>query len=75
MLDAALSLHELVPEDSRTTLSSARQAGRSAAAGGAGRLVLTHLLPGTDVESALGAAATEFSGRIDVATPAFVVEV
>ena len=38
-------------------------------------LLRAHLLPGTDVASAPAAAASEFSGRIDVATPALVVEV
>ena len=48
LLLAEASFADEVPEDSRRYLSSARQQGRQAAAAGAGRLLLTHLLPGTD---------------------------
>jgi ribonuclease BN (tRNA processing enzyme) len=64
-----------VPEDSRTTLSSARQAGRSAAMAGVGHLLLTHLMPGVDPEAARGAATTTYSGHVDVARPHLVVDV
>ena len=70
---AEASFVDQIPEDSRATLSSARQAGRSAAAGGADRLVLTHLLPGEDRDSAQATAAAEFTGRVDVARPGLVV--
>jgi len=72
---AEASFVDEVPEDSRTTLSSARQAARSAAIGGAARLVLTHLLPGVDPESARAAAVTTYAGQVDVARPGLVVDV
>jgi len=50
-------------------LSSAVQAGQVAAAAGAGRLVLTHLMPGTDPGAAAGAAAAAFGGQVTVARP------
>jgi ribonuclease BN (tRNA processing enzyme) len=52
LLLAEASYVSEVPEDSRRYLSSARQAGRQAAAAGARRLLLTHLLPGTDPAAA-----------------------
>jgi len=58
-----------VPADSARYLSSARQAGRVAADAGAGRLVLTHLWPGTDPAEAVGAAAASYDGDIAVAVP------
>jgi ribonuclease BN (tRNA processing enzyme) len=48
-------------------LSTARQAGQYAAAAGAGRLLLTHLWPGTSPEAALAAAGSSFGGEIAVA--------
>jgi ribonuclease BN (tRNA processing enzyme) len=48
-------------------LSTARQAGEYAAAAGAGRLMLTHLWPGTSPEASLAAAAAGFGGEITVA--------
>ena len=57
-----------VASDARAYLSSARDAGRRAAAAGAGRLMLTHLWPGTAASSALHAASQDYSGPIDVAT-------
>ena len=61
--------HE-VPADSAKYLSSAAQAGRTAARAGAGRLLLTHLMPGTDPAQAIEAAAASFTGEIGVATAA-----
>nr|WP_231934945.1 MBL fold metallo-hydrolase [Micromonospora viridifaciens] len=58
-----------VPEDSRRYLSSARQVGRQATEAGVGRLILTHLWPGTDPAAALAAAADSYPGKISVATP------
>jgi len=57
-----------VPDDSRAYLSSARHAGRQAAAAGVGRLVLTHLWPGTSAAAARDAAAAAFDGEVGVAT-------
>jgi len=62
-----------VPEDSRSHLSSARQAGQQAAEARAGRLVLTHLWPGTSHSAALAAASAVYDGQIEVATAGLVV--
>lgn len=56
-----------VPADSAATLSSALQAGEVAARAGVGRLMLTHLMPGTDAAQALRAAASGYDGPIEVA--------
>jgi ribonuclease BN (tRNA processing enzyme) len=58
---------EEVPADNAKYLSSAVQAGETAARAGAGQLVLTHLWPGTDPEIALAAAARGYGGAIAVA--------
>jgi ribonuclease BN (tRNA processing enzyme) len=55
-------------------LSTARQAGQYASAAGVGRLVLTHLWPGTDPAAAITAAA-DYPGRIAVAVPGLTVDV
>jgi ribonuclease BN (tRNA processing enzyme) len=74
LLVAEASYTDRVPEDSRQHLSSARQAGRDAARAGVGRLLLTHLLPGTDRAAALAAASAEYGGPVDVATPGLVLD-
>jgi ribonuclease BN (tRNA processing enzyme) len=56
-----------VPEDARPYMSSARVAGRQAAAAGAGRVLLTHLWPGADRAAALAEAGAEYSGDLAVA--------
>ena len=48
-------------------LSTAGQAARQASQAGVGRLVLTHLWPGSEPEDYLDAAATEYDGRTCVA--------
>jgi len=58
-----------VPADAARYLSSARDAGENATRAGVGRLVLTHLQPGTDASIARGAAASAFDGDIAVARP------
>ena len=55
-------------------LSTARQAGAVAREAGSGRLVLTHLWPGTDPDEAVRAAAGSYSGEIAVASPGLVAE-
>jgi ribonuclease BN (tRNA processing enzyme) len=74
LLLAEASFIDQVPEDSLRTLSSARQQGRQASAAGAGRLILTHLLPGTDPAAARAAAGWGYRGEVGVATPGLVVE-
>jgi ribonuclease BN (tRNA processing enzyme) len=63
-----------VPADSRPYLTSARQAARQAADAGAGRLLLTHLWPGTDPAAALTAANDHYDGPVGVATAGLVIE-
>jgi ribonuclease BN (tRNA processing enzyme) len=70
---AEASFVDRVPDDARDFLSSARQAGRYAHEAGAGRLVLTHLLPGTDAAAARAAAGLGYLGEISVAAPGLVV--
>ncbi|MEZ0113119.1 ribonuclease BN (tRNA processing enzyme) [Catenulispora sp. EB89] len=48
-------------------LSTARQAARQASEAGVGRLVLTHLWPGSEPGESLDAAAKEYGGRTHVA--------
>jgi ribonuclease BN (tRNA processing enzyme) len=73
LLLAEASFVAEVPPAAQRHLSSARDAGRQAAAAGVGRLVLTHLLPGTDAAAAQDAARTAtgpaYGGDIDVAVP------
>jgi len=64
-----------VPEDSRRYLTSARQAGRQAAEAGVGRLLLTHLWPGTDPAAARAAAGGGYDNQMGVATAGLVVAV
>lgn len=71
---AEATFPEDVPADSAENLSSARRAGQQAAAAEVGRLVLTHLWPGTDPAAAVAAARRAFSGRVEVAVPGLVVE-
>jgi ribonuclease BN (tRNA processing enzyme) len=74
LLLAEASFVAQVPEDSRGYLTSAPQAGRQASDAGARRLVLTHLLPGTDATAARAAAAAEYEGEIAIATPDLVFD-
>jgi ribonuclease BN (tRNA processing enzyme) len=56
-------------------LGTAREAGLQADAAGTGRLVLTHLWPGTDPESSLAAARAGYTGPIDVALAGLTVTI
>jgi len=68
LLVAEASFVDDMPENARRHLSSARVAGRQATEAQAGRLLLTHLLPGTDPAAARHAAsAAGYAGPIDVA--------
>jgi len=64
-----------VPADTRGLLSSARDAGAAAASARVGRLVLTHLDPNTNQETARAEASHAFAGQVDVAVPGLVVDV
>jgi ribonuclease BN (tRNA processing enzyme) len=74
VLLAEASFVDQVPDDSRHSLSSARQQGRQAAAAGAGLLLLTHLMPGTDPVAARAAARRDYDGETGVATPGLVLD-
>jgi len=63
------------PGDARAYLSTARVAGRQAAAAGTGRLLLTHLWPGADRDAYLAAAAAEYGGVLGVAEPGLEAQV
>lgn len=74
LLVAEASYVDRVPEDSRQYLSSALRAGAEAAHAAAGRLLLTHLMPGTDHGAARTAARAGYDGPVDVATPGLIVD-
>ena len=74
LLLAEASFPERVPADVAGFLSSARQAGEHAAAAGAGRLLLTHLLPGTAPGQAEDAARAGFPGTVGVARGGVVAD-
>ncbi len=63
---------ERVPDDSAAYLTSASQAGDQAARAGVGRLVLTHLWPGTDREAAGSVATASGASEVTVACPGLV---
>jgi len=63
-----------VPEDLADSLSSARLQGRQAAAAGARRLLLTHLMPGTDPAAAQDAARHGYRGEVGVATAGLALD-
>jgi ribonuclease BN (tRNA processing enzyme) len=65
---------EEVPAKHAGQLSCAAQAGRDAAQAGAGRLLLTHLWPGTDPAAARQAAAISYDGDIAVAHPGIRID-
>ncbi len=75
LLLAEASCAREVPADSARYLSSASQAGHLAGKAGAGQLILTHLIPGTDPDDALLAAAEGYAGPVGVASPGLAVEV
>jgi ribonuclease BN (tRNA processing enzyme) len=74
LLLAEASYVDQVPEDARRYLSSACQAGRQAADAGARKLLLTHLLPGTDRAAARAAAVDGYDGEVGVAAADLVVD-
>jgi ribonuclease BN (tRNA processing enzyme) len=74
LLVADASFTDQVPADNQGHLSSARYAGQQAARAGAGHLVLTHLLPGTDHQAARAAAAAGYGGDISIATAGLALD-
>jgi ribonuclease BN (tRNA processing enzyme) len=75
LLLAEASYADQVPEDLADSLSSAGLQGRQAAAAGARRLLLTHLMPGTDPAAAQAAARHGYRGDVGVATAGLVLDV
>ncbi len=73
LLVAEASHVDQVPEDSRSFMSSAITAGQQAAAAGVRRLMLTHLMPGTDPGAARAAAEEAHGGEVNVATAGMVI--
>jgi len=62
-------------EHSNPVHLTATQAGERAAAVGAGALVLTHLLPGTDPAGQRAAAEAAYDGPVHVAEPGLIFAV
>jgi ribonuclease BN (tRNA processing enzyme) len=75
LLLADASYVDVVPEGPAGNLNSAAEVGLQARAAGAGRLVLTHLWPGTDADASRAAAGRAFDGRIDVARPGLEIDI
>jgi ribonuclease BN (tRNA processing enzyme) len=75
LLLAEATFVDRVPEEMRSYLTSARQAGRQAADAGARRLLLTHLQPGTDPAAARAAAGDSYDRPIGIATADLVVDI
>jgi ribonuclease BN (tRNA processing enzyme) len=74
LLLAEASYADQVPEDSRRQLSSAAQQGAQATAAGARRLLLTHLMRGTDPAAARAAAGRGYHGEAGVAAPGLALD-
>jgi ribonuclease BN (tRNA processing enzyme) len=74
LLLAEASYADQVPDDMRQHLSSAQQQGQQATAAAAKRLVLTHLMPGTDPAAAEAAARRWYHGEVGVATAGLVLD-
>jgi ribonuclease BN (tRNA processing enzyme) len=75
LLLAEASCAREVPAGSARYLSSASQAGHLASKAGAGKLVLTHLIPDTDPDDSVLAAAEGYAGPIAVASPGLTAEI
>src|SRR6476469_2120386 len=74
LLLAEATYVEAVPSGNHGVLNSALEVGRQARRAGAARLMLTHLLPGTDPARSRTAASRTFGERIDVAAPGVIVD-
>ncbi|MGX1545492.1 MBL fold metallo-hydrolase [Streptomyces adustus] len=73
-LSEATYLYEVPDPGDAPYLLTARGAGQYAAAAATGRLLLTHLWPGTDADAAIRAAAKAYDGPVSVATTGLAVE-
>jgi ribonuclease BN (tRNA processing enzyme) len=71
---AEATFADRIPARFAGNLSTAVQAGQVATRAGAGRLVLTHLWPGSDPAAALDAARSEYRGETAVASPGISVD-
>ncbi len=74
LLLAEATYVDQVPADSRRYLSSARSAGLNAAAAGSRRLLLTHLMPGTDQAAASAGAREVYEEQVDVAIAGMILD-
>lgn len=74
LLLAEATYIETVPSGNIGALNSAAEVGRQANRANAARLMLTHLMPGTDGNASRAAAARSFPDWIGVATPGVVLE-
>jgi ribonuclease BN (tRNA processing enzyme) len=74
VLIAEATYAEEVPEHSAKYLSSARQAGQYAAQAQVGRLVLTHLWPGSDPHDFVDAARRAYDGEVMIADSGLVID-
>ncbi|MEU6847367.1 MBL fold metallo-hydrolase [Streptomyces sp. NPDC046716] len=74
-LSEATYLHTVPDPNDAPYLLTARGAGQYAARAQAGRLLLTHLWPGTDENAALKAAAEAYDGPVAVATTGDILDV
>ncbi len=74
LLLAEATYAESVPSGNAGVLNCALEVGRQALRARTARLMLTHLLPGTDPEASRAAASRSFDDWIAVATPGTIVE-
>ena len=74
LLLAEATYIESVPAGNGGVLNSAMEVGRQAARAHAARLMLTHLMPGTDPEASRAAAARSYGAWIGVATGGMVAD-
>jgi len=74
LLVAEATYVDSVPAGNTGVLNSALEVGRQAHRARATRLLLTHLMPGTDPDASRAAASRSFGDWIAVATPGTIVE-
>jgi ribonuclease BN (tRNA processing enzyme) len=74
LLAEATFPEQMAPGHDPRYLSTSRQAGEDAATADVGRLILTHLWPGTDQAPARTAARRSYRGGLDIAAPGLTIE-